>query len=150
MIPRFAVMALSLSLLAPLSVAQTQWNLVTPEEDGRDSAAPHVPGPSDLPAPPVIELLRPDISKPIRNPVTIEVQFSSGSGPPVDMGTVNATYGWLGINITSRLLEHAAMRPDSLSAENVNLPLGDHKVTLSVANTAGKKASRTFQFSVVR
>jgi hypothetical protein len=150
MIPRFAVMALSLGLLAPLSVAQTQWDLVTPEEDGRDRAAPHIPGPGDLPAPPVIELLRPDISKPVQNPVTIEVQFSSGSSAPVDMRTVRATYGWLGINITNRLLEHATIRPDSLSAENVNLPLGDHKVTLSIANTAGKTASRTFQFSIVQ
>ena len=29
-------------------------------------------------------------------------------------------------------------RPDSLVAENVDLPPGDHRVTISIANTSGK------------
>jgi hypothetical protein len=146
---KLAVMALTLALLAIPSVARA-FDLITPEEDARDRAAPHVPGPSDLPAPPVIELVRPDISTPVQNPVTIEVRFGSGSGPAIDMQTFRATYGWLGINITSRLLEHATKRPDSLVAENVDLPPGDHRVTLSIANTSGKTASRTFRFSVAQ
>ena len=80
----------------------------------------------------------------------MEVQFSAGPGGAIDMRTFNATYGWLGINITSRLLEHAVTTPNSLSAENVELPLGDHRVTLSIADTSGKTASRTFRFSVSR
>ena len=130
------------------AIAQSKWDLITPEEDARDRAAPHVPGPSDLPAPPVIELVRPDISKPVQNPVTIEVRFGSGSGPGIDMQTFRASYGWLGINITSRLLEHATKLPDSLVAENVDLPVGDHRVTVSIANTAGKTASKTFRFTI--
>jgi hypothetical protein len=144
MSPKLAITALTLALLAIPSVARS-YDLITPEEDARDRAAPHVPGPSDLPAPPVIELVRPDISKPVQNPVTIEVRFGSGSGPAIDMQTFRASYGWLGINITSRLLEHATKRPDSLVAENVDLPPGDHRVTISIANTSGKTASRTFR-----
>jgi hypothetical protein len=116
----------------------------------RDSAAPHIPGPPDLPPPPAIDLLRPDLAKPIRNPVTIEVRFSVGLGRAIDMQTFRATYGWLGINITGRLLEHAMMTPNGLAAENVDLPPGDHKVTLSIADTFGKIASRTFRFSVAQ
>jgi hypothetical protein len=147
---RLAVATFSLVLLALPSGAQAGWNLITPEEDARDRAAPRVPGPSDLPAPPVIELLRPDVSRPIQNPVTIEVRFSPGSGPAVDMRTFRAAYGWLGINITNRLLEHATKLPDGLLAENVDLPPGDHRVTVSIANTSGKTASQTFRFSVAR
>jgi hypothetical protein len=66
------------------------------------------------------------------------------------MSSFRAAYGWLGINITSRLLEHATKLPDSLVAENVDLPVGDHRVTISIANTSGKTASRTFRFSVAR
>ena len=40
--------------------------------------------------------------------------------------------------------------PDGLSAENVELPTGSHRVTLSIADTSGKTASRTFRFSVVQ
>jgi hypothetical protein len=145
--PRLAVIVLSLILLALPSVAHS-WTLVTPEEDARDSAAPHTPAPPGVPAPPVIELLRPDISRPIRNPVTIELRFTPGSGPPVDMQTFRATYGWLGINITNRILAHATKTQNGLRAENVDLPLGDHRITLSIANTSGKRASQTFRFTV--
>lgn len=123
---------------------------MTAQQSARDRAAQHRPESPDLPAPPVIQLLRPDISKPIKSPTTIEVRLSAGSGTPVDMRTFEATYGWLRIDITDRLLARAKKTPDSLLAENVNLPLGEHSVTLSVANISGKPASRTFNFSVVQ
>jgi hypothetical protein len=136
--------------LATLPVKARAWRLITPDEEARDSVAPEGVAPADLPPPPTIDLLRPDISAPVRNPVTIEVRFRAGASHAIDMRTFNATYGRLGINITSRLLEHAATTPDGLSAENVELPTGSHRVTLSIADTSGKTASRTFRFSVAR
>src|SRR5271165_3759606 len=101
-----AALAVSVLLLWALtSAAQTKWDLVTPDEDMRDRSAPKAPAPPDLPPPPVIELRRPDISKPIRNPVTIDVQFSAGPGAAIDMQSFRATYGWLGLDITNRILE---------------------------------------------
>ena len=147
---KLAVIPLILALLALPSVAQTRWDLVTPDEEASDKAAPRVPGPIDLPAPPEIELLRPDISSLVKNPVTIEAQFRAGPGASIDMGSFKAVYGWLGINITSRLLEHASKTPNGLIAENVDIPSGDHKVTISSADSNGKTASRTFQFSIAR
>ncbi len=131
------------------SAAQAPWTLVTGEENARDKAAPLVARPPDLPPPPEIVLLRPDISKPIRNPVTVEAQFRAGPNRVINMGSFKATYGWLGIDITGRLLEHATRTPNGLSAENVGIPLGSHKITLSIADTSGKSASLTFLFSVV-
>jgi hypothetical protein len=147
---RVAVAALTLALTTLPSLAQTDWELITPEEETRDHAAPRVPGPPDLPPPPVIDLLRPDLSTPIRNPVTIELRFTAGPGRIIDMRTFRATYGRLGINITNRLLQHAVTKPNGLLAENVALPWGDHNVTVSIADTSGKRASRTFRFSVAR
>jgi hypothetical protein len=145
-----AATALSIALTTFPSIAQKEWELIPPREEARDDAAPHVPGPPDLPPPPAIDLLRPDLSKLIRNPVTIEVRFSAGPGRPIDIRSFKATYGWLGINITGRLLEHAMTTSNGLSAENVDLPPGDHEVTLSIADTSGKDASRTFRFSVAQ
>ena len=62
----------------------------------------------------------------------------------IDIQSFRATYGWLGINITGRLLEHATKLPDSLVAENVDLPVGDHRVTVAIANTRARRASKTF------
>jgi hypothetical protein len=135
--------------LAPFpSGAQAPWKLITPDEEARDNAALDRSPPPDLPMPPAIDLVRPDISGPVRNPVTIEVHFTASVGQTIDMRTFNTTYGRLGIDITGRLLEHAVATPNGLTADNVELPSGNHRVTLSVADTSGKKASRTFRFSV--
>jgi hypothetical protein len=147
---RLPAVALILALWASSSGAQAPWALVSPEQDARDRAAPHTAAPIDLPAPPVIELLRPDISNPIRNPVTNETRFSAGPGATINMSSFGATYGWLGINITNRLLEHATKTPNGLLAKNVDIPPGNHRVTISIADTTGKTASRTFRFSIVR
>ncbi len=64
------------------------------------------------------------------------------------MRTFDATYGRLGINITRRLLDLAVAKPNGLAADNVELPTGSHRVTMSIGDTSGKSASRTFNFSV--
>lgn len=144
------VLLVVLCLLPATLAAQTAaWRLVTPAEEQRDNVAPDVPAPPDRPPPPTITLVRPDISQPIRNPVTIEVQFSPGLGSSVDMNSFNATYGRLGINITRRLLDHAVVTPGGLAAADVELPSGDHRVTLSIADMSGRTASKTIRFSVV-
>jgi hypothetical protein len=55
------------------SIAQQTWKLITPDEEARDDVAPKVPALPDRPPPPKIDMIRPDISRPIRNPATIEV-----------------------------------------------------------------------------
>jgi len=146
---RILLVFLGLLPMTSRAWAMPPWRLITPEEEQRDKAAPDAPAPPDRPPPPTITLVRPDISRPIRNPVTIEVQFTPGPGSSVDVNSFNATYGRLGINITRRLLDHAVMRPDGLSASDVELPSGDHRVTLSIADTSGRTASKTIRFSVV-
>ena len=54
----------------------------------------------------------------------------------------------LGINIPQRLLDRAVVKPNGLAADNVDLPVGSHRVTMSIADTSGKTASRTFHFTV--
>jgi hypothetical protein len=65
------------------------------------------------------------------------------------MSTFPAKYGWLGIDITARLLEHATETADSLSAKNVDLPSGDHSITVSISDSAGRTGSRVLRLSVV-
>ena len=141
-------LALSLALTGPAAA----WPLVSPGEDRADRAAPHVidPAREATRAPPSIVLVRPETTGPLRNPVSLELRFETTSGAGINMDSVRATYGWLGIDITRRLLAHATRTANTLSAENVNIPLGRHRVTISVADTAGRVGSRTFQISIVR
>jgi len=64
------------------------------------------------------------------------------------MGGFNATYGWLGLNITRRLLEHADKTANGLVAHDIELPMGYHRVTPSIADANGTTASHTFNLSV--
>lgn len=142
--------ALWIALMAGAAAAQPVWHLLTTAEEARDEAAPHLAATSDLPGPPRIDVLRPDLSRPIQNPATIEIRFSPSPGGAIDMRTFHARYGWLGINITRRLLDHSAATANSLVAFNVDLPPGEHRVTLSIADTTGRSSSRTFNLSVSR
>ena len=91
-----------------------------------------------VPHSPVIDVRQPSLSRPIYNPTTINVQFRAAHGASIVMSTFRATYGWLGIDITARLLEHATRTANSLSAQNVDLPVGDHKITVSIADNHGR------------
>jgi hypothetical protein len=95
-------------------------------------------------------VVQPDISYRLTNPVTIEVQFSATPGYTIDMQSFSATYGWLGINITRRLLEHSSVTASGLVAHDVELPPGDHRVTMSIADTSGRTSRQTFNLSVAR
>jgi hypothetical protein len=150
-----AIIMLPLALaLQPISRAHAVegWDLITPEEEARDKAAPHVsqPTPRAVPHSPVIDLRQPNLSRPIYNPTTIYVQFRAAHGATIVMSTFRATYGWLGIDITARLLEHATKTANSLSAQSVDLPVGDHKITVSIADNHGRTGSRVLRMSVVQ
>jgi hypothetical protein len=87
---------------------------------------------------------RSDICRQIRNPATIEIRFTPSPGGAFDMRTFNATYGWLGINITRHLLDHAVTTANGLSALNVDLSAGDHRVTLSITDTTERSNRKPF------
>jgi hypothetical protein len=143
-----------LSALQPISRAHAVegWDLITPEEEARDNAAPHMPQPAlrTVPHSPVIDVRQPNLSRPIFNPTTINVQFRAAHGATIVMSTFLATYGWLGIDITARLLEHATKTANSPSAQNVDLPVGDHKITVTIADNHGRTGSRVLQMSVAQ
>jgi len=59
-----------------------------------------------------------------------------------------ATYGWLGVDITQRLLEHATLTANGLAADDINAPTGQHRVTVSIADTHDRVGTRTFRFTI--
>jgi hypothetical protein len=143
-----------LSALQPISRAHAVegWDLITPEEETRENAAPHVSQPTlrAVPHSPVIDVRQPDLSRPIFNPTTINVQFRAAHGSTIVISTFRATYGWLGIDITARLLEHATKTANSLFAQNVDLPVGDHKITVTIVDNHGRTGSRVLRMSVAQ
>ena len=139
-----------LSLSAGSARSASTWLLVTPGEVRRDRSAPQVPELFEAITPdaPTIEILQPDEKKPIPTPVTIKIAFQANAGSTIDVSTFRATYGFLNIDITSRLLGHARIDVSGLTADNASIPSGEHKITLSIADTAKRVGFRIFHFKV--
>jgi hypothetical protein len=148
---RYLLAGLFLALILPARAADV-WQLVTPEEVARDAAGNHMamPGLRALPQPgaPTIVVEQPGTAAKLHPPVTFLIRFVPEAGTAINTDSFHAKYGWLGIDITSRLLQHARLVGQTLQADNVAIPAGDHKVTLEIADFRGRVASQTFNFTV--
>jgi hypothetical protein len=107
-----------------VNFAATPRSLITPEEDVRDRAAPQTVEPNEpqVAGASVIELLAPDLSRPVHNPVTVDVRINTQPDASADMRTLRVKYGWLGIDITNRILRHAAVTANRVTATDVDIP----------------------------
>jgi hypothetical protein len=145
--------ALLLSLVSVAAASRARassWSLVSPDEVARDRKAPHPPATRGL-VPlgvPKIEVDRPNTEAQLPHPFSVRIRFVPAPDAKIVVSTFKATYGWLNIDITERLLEHAKLSADGLVADDINAPSGEHRVTVSIADTAGRVGSRTFRFTI--
>lgn len=143
-----------LSVFASLAIALRRaaaWTLITNDEFQAESRADRPEGAAPLPqaGSPQIEVLKPDASKPVKSPVTIRIRFRPQAGATINPATFRARYGWLGIDITDRIIAHAQIDASGLSADNAEIPPGQYSVTLEIADTVGRVGTRAFTFRVV-
>jgi hypothetical protein len=143
-----------IGLIASLRAAECradQWSLITEEEFEREKLAPQIAAAPATPTPgaPIIEVKQPDETQPIQTPVTIRILFHPQSGATIDLPSFKVTYGFLGLDITDRIKQHAGLSPTGLSADNAQLPSGHYRVTLQIADNLHRVASRTLDFTVV-
>jgi hypothetical protein len=141
------------ALIVVASASRSQaaaWPLITDEEFQREQAAPHVEESFALPPQgvPTIDVLEPDKTKPIKSPVTIRIRFQAQDGATIDISSFRVTYGFLGIDITKKIVDHAQLTEQGITATDAQLPSGHHKVTLQVADNRRRVATQTFEFTV--
>ena len=126
------------------------WALITKEEFERD-AVPHLEESlaATQPGAPIIEVEQPDETKPIKSPLTIRIHFRPKEGATIDLTSFRVRYGWLAVDITKRIIEHAHVSASGLLANNTDIPAGRHRVTLQVADNMHRVGIRTFEFTVL-
>ena len=148
-LPRRSLLA-GLAGLASLGAAPLG-PVVTAEEVRRDRTAPRPPRDRSLPDPlsPRIEVDRPDATHSLVAPISFRVAFRPAPGAAIVASSFHAAYGFLQLDITSRLLERARLSAAELVAEQVDIPAGQHRVTLEIADNTGRIGRRTFRFAVV-
>jgi hypothetical protein len=131
------------------------WDFITNEELEREKSAsaaqskeaPASAAPPQLGAP-TIDVEQPDATKPITSPVTIRIRFKPQSGATIDPSSFRAKYGWLGIDITSRIIANAKVDASGVVAENANIPAGQYQVTLQIADNLHRVGTRVLSFAV--
>ena len=124
--------------------------LVTEAEAKASIEAGGLPTPRSSPQPgaPRIELLSPDVKKPISVPTKIEVKFSGNPPAEPKPETFKALYGAFKIDITQRLLGVAKVTKEGIQVSDASLPTGKHQLLLSLTDSLGREAQQVVSFTV--
>jgi hypothetical protein len=124
--------------------------LVTEAEAKASIEAGGLPTPRSSPQPgaPRIELLSPDVKKPISVPTKIEVKFSGNPPAEPKPETFKALYGAFKIDITQRLLGVAKVTKEGIQVTDASLPSGKHQLLLSLTDSLGREAQQVVSFTV--
>ena len=124
--------------------------LVTEAEAKASIEAGGLPTPRSSPQPgaPRIELLSPDVKKPISVPTRIEVKFSGNPPAEPKPETFKALYGAFKIDITQRLLGVAKVTKEGIQVSDASLPSGKHQLLLSLTDSLGREAQQVVSFTV--
>ena len=97
---------------------------------------------------PVIELVNPQLlSQAVKSPTRIELLFKPKDGA-VNLATFKVHYGKARFDITSRILRKAKFGANSILIEEAELPEGEHRFAISIADFQGRMSSQEFMVRV--
>ena len=144
--PRLLSAALAATLLATPAFA---FELVSQSEAMSDAAAPEVYTKA-LPVmgAPNIDLVSPDVKKPLTGAVNIVVRWAATDGASIDLSTFKVLYGRLRIDVTQRLAGHAKVTATGLEAQNASLPEGSHRLMIQIADSLKRLAQHEVMLEV--
>lgn len=127
--------------------------LVTKEEVRAEAQAriKEPPRMRAIPAPgaPKIHVMQPVISgSSLRNPIGIELQFSSEPDADIDPASFRAYYGFLRIDLTERIVKSVRVAKSGLKVENAEIPSGSHRLFLRIDDSKKRSTETELRFVV--
>lgn len=136
--------------LGACNCAGAQVLLVTQEEARASRSAPSQLTPKSLPSPdsPKITLQAPDISQAVASPLRVKLQFRSTAPAVILPHTFRVLYGFLRLDITSRITASTVVTSSGLEVPEAQLPVGSHTLLVEVKDSAGRQGRRWFKFEV--
>lgn len=147
--PRLVVLLLVAMILA-IALPVHAFELVSPDEARRDAAAPAYTAKAlPMAGAPTIELVSPDVKKPLTGAVNIVVRWAANDGASIDVSSFRVLYGRLRLDVTERLAAHAKVSPTGLEAPNATLPEGSHRLTIQIADSLKRVARHEVNLEVV-
>jgi len=97
---------------------------------------------------PKISIKKPTISGVVASPTNIEISFEADEGAQIEVDSLEVLYGWLALDITDRIKQHAELSVKGLVASNVSLPEGDHTITIVIKDSKGRATEKELSFSI--
>ena len=124
--------------------------LVTEAEAAASFAAGGMLNPRSVsqPGSPQIELLTPDISKPVSAPTNIDIRFVGNPPSEPKPDTFRVLYGAFRIDITQRLLGVAKVSKEGIKVKDAVLPKGRHQLSLLITDSMGRQNQQVVAFTV--
>ena len=148
---------LALGLLLLWSAGRAQaWDLISQAEAERDHQAEAAQGPVTRPQAkafqpnaPQIEVRQPHRLEGVKAPFAIQLSFRSGDGAELDLKSFKVLYGFLKLDITSRLLEKAKLSTEGLMLEDAAIPSGQHRLRVLLKDSKGREGELDVTLKVI-
>jgi hypothetical protein len=105
--------------------------------------------PVPKPGAPGIRVLAPVAAgTPVPAPLRIEVAFTPTPGTRIVPASFRVLYGLLKIDLTERLRAHATITENGVVVDRANVPDGQHRLILQVADDKGNTAEQELRIRV--
>jgi hypothetical protein len=125
------------------------WSLISDDDFARDRVAPHIAQSFEqAPDGPSIEVVQPTIDGAVAVPITIRLRWRPKESTTIDLSSFRVSYGWIELDVTKEIREHAEITQDGLLAKDAKLPSGNHRMTVEIADNLHHLGMRTFEFTV--
>jgi len=148
----------SLALLAAAHAQAENFDLITADEAKAEAQAvaaapPEVRTrglPVVKPGQPAIQVVSPTTpaATTVAAPVRIEVAFKPAPGARIVPSTFRVLYGLLKIDLTDRLKKHATVSETGVVVDQAQVPAGQHRLILQVADDQGNTAEQELRIRV--
>jgi len=153
--PKVTMAAVAMLAVAVALAAARGFELLSQQEYQSELTARAKPGAAlvarsaDLNAP-SITVVKPNRTLPIQPPVDIDVRFKPAEGATVNVSSLKIKYGFLGLDITQRILQAPGVQisADGLRASGAQLPSGSHKLLIEIADNYGRTGRQPLEFTV--
>ena len=98
---------------------------------------------------PRLVLLEPAaLDEPLHSPFPIHLEFEAADGAHIVPESFRALYGFFKLDITDRILKHAAVRPEGLTLDEASIPAGRHELLLRIDDDHKRRGEMLLKFSV--
>jgi hypothetical protein len=99
---------------------------------------------------PLITINSPLVTSELYSPIRIEINFKAPDDAIIQTDSLKVMYGWLNLDITDRIREHAQISHSGILAENVELPVGKHNITIEIMDTKERSTEKEISFEILK